>query len=76
MLGRRFRSSDMRDKYERLFSNLRLLLGETQYSSDKTEYIPDIPEYFRTSTSEIRTVLKKNKKGEYILRKSNIRQKI
>ena len=59
------------DKCEHLFSNLRLLLRETEYTLEITSktwikrFTPDI-------TFKIRIVLKKNT-GGYVLRKPNVR---
>ena len=63
MLRERFRSANIAcwDKWKRMFSNLRLLLSKTQFTSD--------------ITSKTRIVSKENIHG-YILKKPKIRQKM
>ena len=74
VLGKRFTSSNIAcwNKWVRLFSNLRLLLSKTQYSSD-------IAQYSRNSTASIvernlRPIVLKKVIG-YIMKKPNLRQK-
>ena len=74
VLGKRFKSSDIacRDKWERLFSNFRLLRSKTQYSSDTTSKIR-IWRFTLDLTSKIRIVLEKFF-CRLMLREPNIRQ--
>ena len=76
LLGKRFRSSDIAcwDKWDRLFFNIRLLLSETQYSSDITSTIRIYRKVFKPPSQNSDS----NEKSVWwmFLRKPNIGQKM